>query len=82
MASPTSFYVLEHGGKTFRFKKPTTQQLDHFTSRAARSMVSAAIQFTQELCEDEGWAALVQEMPGLAVRAVNGILETLGFPTV
>jgi len=76
------FYTLEHGGQSFTFRRPTVDQINRLTARISRVPVSAAIEFTAELAEEpEAWKALLEEKPGLALQAANGILELLGFPT-
>ncbi len=76
------FYTLEHGGKTYGFKRPSVDQLNRFLARVARAPLSSALEFTRELSEDpEAWAAATHEKPGLALQAANGLMEALGFPT-
>lgn len=76
------FFTLDHDGTTYEFRRPTTAELDRNTARLAKAPVSASIEFTSQLVIDsqrDTWRKAVTDMPGLAVRAQNEMLDQLGF---
>ncbi|PZA07792.1 MULTISPECIES: hypothetical protein [unclassified Meiothermus] len=78
-----AFYTFEHEGVSYRFSRPSAQQIDATIARARKSPTEAAASFTRAIIDRdqrEAWDALLAEYPGFAQRVTEGVLEKLGFP--
>ncbi len=71
---------LEQG--TFRFRKPTTPELDRYLSKVSSKPASMGKTFSLELVvadDREAWTAALEQRPGLSTAAVQQIMQDLGF---
>lgn len=79
-AKPIHTVELEQG--TFRFRRPTTPELDRYLSKVSSKPASMGKVFTLELVVDddrEAWTAALEQRPGLSTAAVQKVMEDLGF---
>lgn len=79
---PKAAYTITLETGTYRFRRPTTPQLDRYLSRAQGKLVSAGKTLTLELVEDadrEAWTAALERKPGLSTGVITEIMDDLGF---
>lgn len=75
-------YTIDLEQGSFRFRRPTTQQLDRYLAKAQGKLVSAGKTFTLELVADEDrekWLGALERRPGLSTAVVQEIMQDLGF---
>lgn len=76
------FFTKELGGKTFRFRRPTTSEIDRAMSRMGRAPTAVSTDFTGEIVLESDraeWTAYLADKPGAATVVGQEVLEQLGF---
>lgn len=77
-----AFYSKTVSDKTFRFRRPTTGEIDRYLSRAGKAAVASSIDFSSEIVlegDRADWTAHLADMPGAATAVAGEVLEALGF---
>ncbi len=68
--------------KSFRFRRPTTSELDKMSSNAKKIPLTSAIELTKVLCAEpdkSAWSAFVEEFPGAASTVMTEVMAKLKF---
>ena len=76
------FHTKTVGDASFRFRRPTTGEIDRYLSRANKAATASSTDFTGEIvleADRSAWSAHVGELPGAAATVAGEVLEKLGF---
>ncbi len=71
-------------GKSFRFRKPLTSELDKMGSNAKKVPVTSAIELSKILCAEQdkpAWSSFTDEFPGAAATVLSEVMAKLKFRT-
>lgn len=76
------FHIAELGDQSFRFRRPTTGEIDRMMSRMGRAPLASSTDFTGEIVLESdraAWTAHLADKPGAATVIGQEVLEKLGF---
>lgn len=76
------FHTKTADDQTFRFRRPTTSEIDRYMSRMGKAVTATSADFTGEIvleADRAAWTAYLVDKPGAATVVGQEVLEKLGF---
>lgn len=83
VSSPAEYaYEREFDSIAFRFRRPSTDQVDRYLTQAPKGVTKASLILARDLIaapQAEQWRTLTDAKPGFAVQLANYVLRELGY---